>query len=181
MNKDSLLFNKIAAAVLLAGLVGMGSGFIADLLYHPQELAENAFPVVASATEDAGDEADAAPAGPEPIVDLLASADVAKGEKVAKKCTACHAFDKGGPNKTGPGLWNVVGAGKGQHEGYGYSDALAGAEGEWDYDSLNHFLWKPKDYLAGTKMNFAGLRKAQDRADIIAWMREQADSPIPLP
>jgi len=181
MIKDSLLFNKIAAAVLLAGLVGMGSGFIADLLYHPKELAENAYPIVAAATDEAAEDAAEAPAGPEPIVDLLASADVAKGEKLSKKCTACHAFDKGGPNKTGPGLWNVVGGGKGQHEGYKYSGALVEAAGAWDYDALNHFLWKPKDYIAGTKMNFAGFKKPQDRADIIAWMREQADSPVPLP
>jgi len=181
MTKDSLLFNKIAAAILVAGLVAMGSGFIADLLYHPQQLAENAYPVATDGVEAATDAVAAAPAGPEPITDLLASADIAKGEKVARKCTSCHAFEKGGPNKTGPVLWNVVGADKGHAEGFGYSGALMDTGGAWDYDALNHFLWKPKDYISGTKMNFAGLRKAQDRADIIAWMREQADSPIPLP
>ncbi len=181
MIKDSLLFNKIAAAILVAGLVGMGSGFVANLLYHPQELAENAYPISLDGATDVADAEEEAPAGPEPITDLLASADIAKGEKLSRKCTACHAFDKGGANKTGPGLWNVVGAGKGQHDGFKYSSALVDSGGEWDYDSLNHFLWKPKDYIAGTKMNFAGFKKPQDRADIIAWMREQADSPIPLP
>lgn len=181
MIKDSLLWNKIAAAVLCAGLVGMGSGFLADLLYRPQQLAENAFPIDVAATGDAPAEAEAAPAGPEPIAALLASADIAKGEKLSKKCTACHSFDNGGPNKTGPGLWNIVGADKGVHAGYNYSSALMESGGAWNYDSLNHFLWKPKDYIAGTKMNFAGFRKPQDRADIIAWMREQADSPVPLP
>jgi len=180
MNQDSLFWNKLGAAVLCAGLLAMGSGFVASILYQRDHLEQHAFQIgggggeVAAATEEA-------PAGPEPIEDLLASADLDKGAKLAKKCTACHSFEQGGPNKTGPNLWGVVGNDKGQVGGFAYSDALTSSEGPWSYASLNHFLWKPKDYMTGTKMNFAGFKKTGDRANIIAWMREQDDAPAPLP
>ena len=119
--------------------------------------------------------------GREPIAGLLASADPAEGEKVFKKCQACHTVDKGGPNKVGPALFGVVGNDIATHDGFAYSDSLQGLPGDWTYDALNHFLWKPKDYADGTKMAFAGLRKPEDRANIIAYLRAQDDSPEPLP
>ena len=112
---------------------------------------------------------------------MLADADIAAGQKVAKKCTACHVFEKGGQNKVGPALWNIVNAGKGQIDGYGYSEALGGFGGVWDYQSLNQFFYKPKAYISGTKMNFAGLKKPADRANLIAYLRSQADQPAALP
>jgi cytochrome c len=123
----------------------------------------------------------AAAKGPEPILALLASADVEAGIKTAKKCTACHVFDKGGKNKVGPGLWNIVNADKANVDGFIYSAALAEMDGGWDYQALNAFLYKPKAYVAGTKMNFAGLKKPQDRANIIAYLRSLAEAPVALP
>ena len=125
--------------------------------------------------------APAAAKGPEPILALLASADVEAGIKTAKKCTACHVFDKGGKNKVGPGLWNIVNADKANVDGFSYSAALAEMDGGWDYQALNTFLYKPKAYVAGTKMNFAGLKKPQDRANMVAWLRTMAGSEAPLP
>ncbi|MEQ8335128.1 cytochrome c family protein [Nisaea sp.] len=179
---SSLEFNKLAAGVLCGGLLLMGAGKFAGVLVHPEPLETNAYTVeVAEGAATA-----AAPAGPapiEPILGLLASADVASGQKIAKKCTACHSFDKGGPNKVGPNLFGVVMAAKGHVDGFSYSDALleSGENDNWTYTSLNHFLLKPKDYAPGTKMNFAGLKKASDRADMVAYLRSLADSPAPLP
>ena len=177
---DDLKFNKVAAGFLLAALLAMAGYKLSEVLVPHQELAENAYPIevqVASASTDAP----AAPKGPEPVLALLASADVNAGIKTAKKCTACHVFDKGGKNKVGPGLWNIVNADKGAIDGYDYSAALAEMEGAWDYQALNAFLYKPKAYLAGTKMNFAGLKKPQDRANVIAYLRSLADAPVALP
>jgi cytochrome c len=112
---------------------------------------------------------------------MLADADIEKGAKISKACAACHSFEKGGPTKQGPNLWGVVGNIKGHVNSFSYSDDLLAKGGNWDYDSLNNFLEKPKKYINGTKMNFAGLRKAKDRAAVIAWLRQQSDSPAPLP
>lgn len=117
----------------------------------------------------------------EPILALLASANIEAGAKVAKKCASCHDFTKDGKNKIGPKLWNTVNAKRGSHEGFKYSDALMAKEGSWTYSSLNAFLAKPKDYIPGTKMSFAGLKKTSDRANLIAYMRSTADTPAPLP
>lgn len=181
---SSLESNKIAAAVLTAGVVAMLSGFVAELLYHPHvELEENAY-VVAASEGGAAEEAAPADEGPslEPIVPLLAAADPASGEKVSRKCSACHSFDEGGPNKVGPNLYDVVNRPIGTHEGFNYSDTLAGMSGEtWTYESLNAFLDDPKGFAPGTKMSFAGLGKVDDRADIVAWLRTLSGSPAPLP
>lgn len=117
----------------------------------------------------------------EPILAMLASADIEAGRKVAKKCAACHDFAKDGKNKIGPMLWNTVNAKRGSHEGFKYSSALLEKEGSWTYESLNAFLAKPKDYIPGTKMSFAGLKKTSERANMIAYMRAAADTPAPLP
>ena len=184
---DELKFNKIFAGVLLASLLLMAGIKAGDILVpshdghgHGGGEHKNAYPIEVADLGDASAVA-AAPAGPEPILALLAEADIAAGMKLAKKCTACHVFDEGGANKVGPALWNVVNADKGAVDGFGYSTALAAFGGAWDYASLNAFLYKPKAYIEGTKMNFAGLKKPQDRANMIAYMRSLSSAPAALP
>ena len=177
----SLELNKIAAGILCAGLLAMVAGKVAGVLVDPGHLEQNAYVVDTSAVGSAM--AGPAQEGPsiEPILALLATADVAKGQKTFKKCAACHTGDKGGKNKVGPNLYGVVNAGKGGKDGFSYSAALAGVGGNWDYASLNSFLTKPKAFIPGTKMNFAGFKKVGDRAAVIAYLRSLADSPATLP
>ena len=181
----SLEGNKIFAAVLTAGIIGVGSGVMSGILYHPHELEEPVYKVEAAATE--GEAAGAGGGGaaeeqPQPIGPLLAAASAENGEKAAKKCASCHSFDQSGANKVGPGLWGVVNRPIASHEGFSYSEALAGKKDQvWDYDHLNAFLTNPKAYAPGTKMSFAGIAKDKDRADVIAYLRSLADQPAPLP
>lgn len=185
---DELKFNKIFAGVLMAGLLMMAGIKAAQILVpshsghgHGDVAAkQHAYPIEVAEVADAG-AAVAAPKGPEPILALLAEADIAAGMKLAKKCTACHVFEEGGANKVGPGLWNIVNADKGAVDGFGYSAALSGFGGAWDYVALNAFLYKPKAYIEGTKMNFAGLKKPKDRANMIAYLRSLSASPVALP
>lgn len=173
-------FNKIFAAILVAGIVAMLGGFVAKQLIHPHHLEEDAFPVEEAADGAGGGPAKAA--GPEPILELIAAADATRGEKVSKACAACHTFNKGGPAGVGPNLYGVVGGPKDHMAGYAYSGALLKTGGTtWTYEELNKFLWKPKAYAPDTKMGYAGLKKPEDRAALIAWLRTQADSPKALP
>ena len=165
---DELGFNKIAAAVLTAGIIAMVSGVIAGFVVHPKPLAKNVY-VVAGA-EGPKEAAGSEPKGPEPIAPLMASADPKAGETISKKCAVCHTFDKGGANKIGPNLFGVVGEPIGQGKGYEFSDALKSKHGNWDVDTLNAWLYKPQEFAKGTKMTFAGLPKAKDRADIVAYL-----------
>ena len=177
---DELRLNKLFAAFLFSALLLMAGIKIADIVVPHQELAQNSYVIeVAETTVLAA----AAPVetGPEPVLAMLAGADIGAGEKLSKKCTACHVFDAGGKNKVGPALWNIVNRPMAAAEGYTYSNALAGFGGKWNYQSLNAFLAKPKVYISGTKMNFGGLKKPKDRANLIAWMRVRADSPAALP
>ena len=178
---DNLKTNKFLAAFLLAGLLAMGGGKIAEILVPDKELAENAYPIEVKEVAAGGHSATSPDKGPEPILALLASADVQSGMKLAKKCTACHEFNMDGKNKTGPMLWNIVDANKGMKDGFKYSEALVGMGGKWDYEALNAFLYKPKAYIKGTKMNFAGLKKPTDRANMIAYLRSLAETPVALP
>ena len=178
---SSLEGNKILAAVLTAGIIAMTSGFIATLVYHPQQLEENAFPIATDTGAGEGEEAaDGAPE--ENVLTMLAEADPAAGEKAAKKCTACHSFDKGGADKNGPNLWGLVNSPIAGNAGFGYSDALASRSGEaWTYEALDGFLADPKGWAPGTKMSFAGVKKPEQRADLIAYLRSLSGSPAPLP
>lgn len=171
-------FNKVFAAVLVAGILAMFGGFVAKHLVHPHKLAENAFNIEAMEPALPGGAKPMA----QPILAMLATADAAKGEKIAKACAACHTFTKGGPNGVGPNLYGVVGGPKDHIAGFAYSGALLEHGGTtWTYAELNKFLWKPKDYAKGTKMSYAGLKKPEDRAALLAWLRMQADSPKALP
>ena len=174
----SLESNKIFAAVLVAGITAMFGGFAAEQMIHPHVPEADAV-TIEGAAEGGG--VAAGPAMPEPILDMIATADVATGEKLSKACASCHSFGKGEPAKVGPNLWNVVGAPKGSHGGFDYSEGMRKKGGAWGYIDLNKFLWKPKAFVEGTKMSFIGLKKAEDRAAVIAWLRTLADSPDPLP
>jgi cytochrome c len=172
-------FNKIFAAILVAGIIAMFSGFLAEKFVHPEKLKENAFAI--EGVEEAGGGAPVEKLA-EPILAMIAEADVARGQKISKACAACHSFDKGGPNGVGPNLWNVVGAKKQAVPGFTYSGVL-NAQGEdyWTYAALNKYLWKPKKYAPGTKMNYVGIKKPEDRAAMVAWLRTLADNPKPFP
>lgn len=173
-------FNKIFAAILVAGIIASLSGFVAGILVHPHDLEEDAYQVEGIDGGAGGGPAKVAMA--EPILALIAAADVARGEKLSKACAACHSFDKGGPGGVGPNLWNVVGGAKNHMPGFAYSGALEAQGGAtWTYAEMNKFLWKPKAYAPGTKMNYIGVKKPEDRAALVAWLRTKADSPKPLP
>ena len=117
----------------------------------------------------------------EQISMFLTSASFEKGEKLFKKCSACHSYEKDGADKVGPNLWNIINRPKAIVQSYTYSKALAEFRGNWGYVELSQFLYKPKEYIQGTKMNFSGLKKVQDRADLLLFLRKQADSPADLP
>lgn len=168
----SMEFNKLLAAVLVAGILAMLAGFISDLAFHSEKMAENAYPIaVSDAPAAAG--TPAAPATAEPIDELLAAADPAQGAKVSKMCAACHTFEKGGANRVGPNLSGIVGATKAASPGFAYSDALKARGGTWTVSELNEFLWNPKKTVPGTKMAFAGLKKPEDRAAVVKWLQSQ--------
>ncbi|MER2251298.1 c-type cytochrome [Methylorubrum podarium] len=175
---DSFELNKVAGAVLGALLFAVGSGFVAELIYHPKAADGAGYLLEEPAPKSA--ETAAAPKA-EPIAVRLASADADKGKGGTKACQACHSFEKGGPNKVGPDLWEIVERQKAHHEGFDYSAALKEKGGNWTYEDLDHFLENPKGYVKGTKMAFAGISSPAERANVIAYLRTLADSPKPLP
>lgn len=171
--------NKVLGAVLGALLFAAGSGFVAELIYHPKPAGKAGYDLPEPEPESA---ATAAPeAKVEPIAVRLASANVEKGEAGTKACHACHNFEKGGPNKVGPDLYGVVERPKGGHAGFEYSAAMKEKGGAWTYADLDEFLTNPKGYVKGTKMAFAGIASPQERANVIAYLRKNADDPKPLP
>ena len=175
---DTFELNKYAGAVLGSLLLLYVVNEIGNVLVHPSGPAATAIAI----------EMPEGPDGPTPddvekpsLAALLAAADPAKGQKVAKKCVACHTFDSGGANRIGPNLYNIVGRDMATGAGFNYSSALQGMGGTWGYEELDAFLANPKSYIAGTKMVFAGIKKPAQRADVLVYLREQADSPQPLP
>lgn len=178
---DSFELNKIVAAILAAGLFAMVVGFLSRTLVHQEVPEQTGYAV--DVPDSGAPAAATAKAEPvlEPIVPLLAAASVEKGMAVARKCTACHTFEKGGANKVGPNLANTVGATKAHIEGFKYSSALAEKEGVWGYEELNAFLANPRKYVPGTRMAFAGLKRASERADIIKYLMSVTDNPPPIP
>ena len=178
---DSFEWNKVFAALLTLAFVVLGVNFLSDGLYHGKNPEKPGYAIEGGAQEATT----AAAAGPtvESVDALLASADLAAGEKAGKKCAACHNFTKGGANKVGPGLYDVVNRAIASVDGFGYSTALKEySEGKtWTYEELNGFLYKPKAHVKGTSMGFAGLKKTNERAAMIAYLRSLSASPAPLP
>ncbi len=176
---SSLEFTKIVGAIVATALCIVVIGTIGNFLVDPDELAAPA--AVAVAAKEPAPKVAAAAAAIESLAVLLASADVARGKKVFKKCAACHTTNVDGKNKIGPNLWNIVNSERGKKAGFGYSKPLMAMAGNWSYDSLDAFLTKPKAYIKGTKMAFSGIKKPGDRAAVIAYLRGLSDSPVPLP
>lgn len=181
--------NKVFGAILFAGLTAMTAWLISLAAFgklehgHHEQVVHY---VVAGLEQDDvmhGDGPAAAEAEEPamPLAALLAEADPAKGQKVFKKCAACHTVDEGGKNKVGPNLWNIVNRTIASHEGFSYSDAMAAQEGVWDWERLNAFVADPKGTVPGNKMAFKGVSKEGDRADVLAYLRSLSAEPAELP
>ena len=178
---DSFEINKIVAAVLMVALLVIGIGKLSDVIFHVEKPEKQGYAVD---VEEATTVSTSTKASVEEKVDiaaLMAMGDVTIGEKVFKKCAACHSIVKGGKNNIGPALYNVVGRKTGVVSDYKYSKALASYDKEWTFEELNGYLIKPAKWVKGTKMAFAGLRKEKDRASVIKYLNQNSDSPLPLP
>lgn len=175
--------NKIAGAILAAMILAMVSGIVANILVHPTPLAKPAYAIAGAPATESAESAPAAPAGPEPIAPLMASASVDAGKAKTALCAACHTFEKGGPNRIGPNLYGIVGSPIAEDRGgFAFSTALTtkGKGQTWTLDNLNAWLFKPQEFASGTKMTFIGLPKAQDRANVIAYLNSMSDNPLPI-
>ncbi len=178
---DSFEINKIVAAILLVALLVIGLGKLSDAIFFvkkpekPGYVVEIEQEAVTTTASKAADEEKVN------ISALMALGTVADGEKIFKKCAACHSINKGGKNNIGPALYNVVGRKIGGMDNYKYSKALAAYGKEWNFEELNGFLIKPAKWIKGTKMAYAGLRKEKDRASVIKYLNSNSDNPLPLP
>ena len=179
---DSFEINKIVAAILMVALLIIGIGKLSDIIFYVEKPKTPGYAVevdnavstsTKSTSETTEDKID--------ISSLMALGDLTHGEKVFKKCAACHSIVKGGKNNIGPALYNVVGRKVGAVSDYKYSKALSAYEKEWTFEELNGYLIKPAKWIKGTKMAFAGLRKEKDRASVILYLNQNSDSPLPLP
>ena len=178
---DSFEINKIVAAILLVGLLIIGIGKISNLIFHVEKPKKPGYVVEVEQKSNASVSVETTVEEKVDIAALLAMGDIATGEKVFKKCAACHSIVKGGKNNIGPALYNVVGRKAGVVNEYKYSKALAGYGKEWSFEELNGYLIKPAKWIKGTKMAFAGLRKEKDRASVIKYLNKNSDNPLPLP
>ncbi len=176
---DSFELNKILGAILGTCLGVLTINIAAGAIFAPVKPAKPGYDIVVPEAKPGGE---AKPAEPEvPIEQLLAKADVARGENAAKKCAACHTFNKGGRPLVGPNLWGVVGRPKASEAGFNYSAAEKAKGGNWSIADLNQFITSPRAYIPGTNMTFAGIQRGGERADVIAYLNTLSDNPQPLP
>ena len=180
---DSFEINKIIASILLVALLIIGIGKVSNIIFKVDKLESSAYKVEIP-NNDAKQVSEENATKVEDKVDisaLMALGDIAHGEKVFKKCSACHSIEAGGGNKIGPALYNVVGRKVAAVEDYKYSKALVEYKKNWSFEELNGFLIKPQKWIKGTKMAYAGLRKEKDRASVILYLNKYTDNPLPLP
>lgn len=177
---DGFEYNKIAAAVLIALLVAIVSIIFGEELVFSKKLKKDSYEIVVahtSSSQASGSDKNE----PVDITPFLAKADVKKGEDSFKKCIQCHTTGKSESHKIGPNLWNIVMRKIASLADYAYSSAMKEKKGEWNYENLNQLLFKPRNFAAGTKMSFVGIFDAQERANVIAYIRTLSDSPVSLP
>ena len=177
---DSFELNKVLGAVLGTCLFVLALNIAAGAMFSAPKPAKPGYDVAVQ-EHPAGGAGGAAPVADEPIEKLLANATPERGETAAKKCQACHTFNKGEPNRVGPNLYGVVGRDRASVPGFNYSAAMKGKGGKWTIEDLNAFLTNPRGSIPGTSMSFAGLPRGSERADIITYLNTKSDSPSPLP
>ena len=177
---NSFEINKIIAAIILTIVIVFGINKLADVIYYVKAPEGNTYKI-ATETKEISKGDTVKTGGDINISALLALGNIDHGKMIFKKCAACHSASKSGSNKIGPALWGVIGRKAGSIGDYKYSKAMSGFGKTWDFEAVNTFLIKPKDYVKGTKMAYAGLKKEKDRASIILYLNEQGDSPLPLP
>ncbi|MGQ0484011.1 MAG: c-type cytochrome [Hyphomicrobiales bacterium] len=179
---DSFEFNKMAGAILGTALLVFGLKELAGEIYHSEVPEKPGFAIEVAAAATGGEATGGGEVTAVSLGTLLAAADATKGATAAKACAACHDFTKGGPNKVGPNLWDVVERNHAAHEGFAYSDALKAKSAEkWTYEALNEFIKTPKEAVPGTKMAFGGVKKDQTRADLLAYLATLSEAPKPFP
>ena len=178
---DSFELNKIIAAILMVVLLIIGINKISNVIFYVEKPKTPGYAVEVELVASTSTSTKNAAVEKIDISSLMAMGDVEAGKKIFKKCAACHSITKGGKNKIGPALYNVVGRKVGEVTDYKYSKALAAYDKEWNFEELNGFLIKPAKYIKGTKMAYAGLKKEKDRASIIKYLNQNSDSPVPLP
>ena len=178
---DSFELNKIIAAILMVALLVIGLGKIADGVFHVKKPKNPGYRIEVASQVSSETSLTTELVEKIDITVVMALGDITNGEKIFRKCAACHSINKGGRNKIGPALYNVVGRAVGGVDDYKYSKALASYGKEWTFEELNGFLTKPSSYLKGTKMSYAGLRKEKDRASVIKYLNQNSDSPKLLP
>tara|TARA_B100000686_G_scaffold138527_1_gene145926 strand:+ start:154 stop:675 length:522 start_codon:yes stop_codon:yes gene_type:complete len=171
--------NKIIVSIVFAIILVLGINKITDVIFYTEKPEKSAYQV-ANVTTVASTTSATESSEPEDIMALFASTSAAEGAKVFKKCAACHSIAEGGKNKIGPALWGVIGRKAGSLSDYKYSKAMAAYAKLWSFEEMNGFLIKPKDWIKGTKMSFAGLKNAKERAAVILYMNENSNSPLPL-
>jgi cytochrome c len=177
---NSFELNKILGAILGTCLILLALNIGAGAIFAPEKPSKPGYNIAVK-EQGEGEKAGPAKEAEQPIETLLAKASVEKGQATAKQCQACHTFDKGGPNRVGPNLWNVVNRPRASEAGFNYSAAMKGKGGNWSFDELNKFLANPRGYIPGTAMTFAGLSRPEQRADVIDFLHTLADNPVALP
>jgi cytochrome c len=177
---NSFELNKILGAILGTCLIILALNIAASAIFAPEKPAKPGYDIAVK--EHGGAESSGAvKEAEEPMEVMMASASVEKGQATAKQCVACHTFEKGGPNRVGPNLWNIVGRARASEAGFNYSAAMKAKGGTWSFSELYAFLANPRGVVPGTNMTFAGLSRGQQRADVIDYLHTLSDSPLPLP